>query len=43
MLEQAQRLIRRRWPDIASPDEADALKGQLLLYQGRRPYRQTNP
>jgi tetratricopeptide (TPR) repeat protein len=29
--------------EVASPDEADALKGQLMLYQGRRPYRQANP
>ncbi len=34
-------LIGSRGPSPA-PDDADALKGQLLLYQGRRPYRQTS-
>ena len=29
--------------ELASADEAKALQGQLTLYQGRRPYRQTNP
>ena len=29
--------------ELTSADEAEALKAQLALYQGRRPYRQTNP
>jgi tetratricopeptide (TPR) repeat protein len=29
--------------ELASADEAEALKSQLKLYQGRRPYRQMNP